>query len=112
MFAAAHRLSSSRDIERVIKSGVRIPTEHTVLYGLPASSGASRVACVVGKKVHKSAVIRHRIQRRLRAACREALLTISGAYDIVVIARGGQLQLMDMKEIVYEITEGFRKLSS
>ncbi len=112
MFAAAHRLASSQDIERVMKTGARVQTEHAVIYSAPSPSGTFRCACIVGKKVHKSAVIRHRIQRRLREACKESMVAISSAYDIVVIAKKQHIQLMDMQEIVHEITGGIQKATS
>lgn len=112
MFAAAHRLTSSKDIERVIKTGSRAQMEHVVIYAAVSGGNGSRCACVVGKKVHKSAVIRHRIQRRMREACKKSIVAISGAYDIVVIAKTQHIQLMDMQELINEIADGFHKTTT
>ncbi len=43
-----------------------------------------RVAVVVSKKVHKSAVTRNRIRRRLYELCRRQLAGLQGGHDIVV----------------------------
>lgn len=95
-----------------MKTGLRVQTEHAVIYGAPSPSGAIRFACIVGKKVHKGAVVRHRIQRRLREACKASMVAISGAYDIVVIAKKQHIQLMDMQELIHEITGGIQQVSS
>ena len=95
-----------------MKTGARVQTEHVVIYSAPSLSGTFRCACIVGKKVHKSAVIRHRIQRRLREACKQCMVAISGAYDIVVIAKKQHIQLMDMQEIIHEIKGGIQKTTS
>lgn len=50
-----------------------------------------RVAVVVSKKVHKSAVVRNRIRRRLYEAIREYESEITLPYDIAIMVYTDQL---------------------
>lgn len=50
-----------------------------------------RVAVVVSKKVHKSAVVRNRIRRRLYEAIREHEPNITLPYDIAIMVYSDQL---------------------
>lgn len=50
----------------------------------------SRVSVVISKKVHKSAVGRNRIRRRVYELMRHELPQFTGAYDIAVIIVSGE----------------------
>lgn len=57
------------------------------MYVRPQASGR-RFGFVVGKKVGK-AVVRNKVKRRLRAACRECLPYLKSGFDAVFVARKG-----------------------
>lgn len=58
-----------------------------------------RLAVVVSKKVHKSAVVRNRIRRRLYEAFRLESPAITGPYDIVVTVFNEQLATISGDEV-------------
>lgn len=78
------RLRRNDEVLAVIRRGKKYRTPYALVYTLP--SRQVRFTCVVGKKVSRSAVIRHRIQRQLREIMREALSSTDVKYDIVLIA--------------------------
>ena len=51
----------------------------------------SRVAVVVSRKIHKHAVIRNRIRRRVYEVLREELKKTYNVYDIVVIVTSSEV---------------------
>lgn len=83
MLSKAHRFHGLRALNFVYKTGriVRGP-----VFGVRAvhnpKRNSHRVAVVISKKVHKSAVARNRMRRRIYGAIRE--ITIPGPYDIVI----------------------------
>lgn len=52
----------------------------------PSGRAQARAVVVVAKKVHKRAVVRNRIRRRLIEIYRESLGTVQPGYDIVISA--------------------------
>lgn len=105
MLAKKNRLAASSDIEDVVVRGARVQGKYVTIYYSPSVGGEVRFACVAGKKVHASAVVRHRVQRKLRAACREIVTTYKGSYDIVVVARTPEVASVNVQEIISEITK-------
>jgi ribonuclease P protein component len=58
-----------------------------------------RAAIVVSRKVHKSAVVRNRIRRRVYEVLRELAPQIQGPYDIVLIAYSDSIAAMPSAEL-------------
>lgn len=58
-----------------------------------------RMAVVVSRKVHKSAVVRNRIRRRVYEAARQYEQQFQGAYDIVVTIFSDQVAVMESEEL-------------
>jgi ribonuclease P protein component len=82
------RLRQSAAIERVVKTGALMRTPYVLLYRSPApGQPTSRVACIVSKRVSKSAVVRHRYQRWLRQYARHVVAQKGPVFDIVLVAR-------------------------
>ncbi len=100
MLSPSHRLAKTADIQQVIRAGKRIQTPFATLYILsPALAAKTRITCIVGKRVDKSAVGRHRIQRRLRAAAAALPLTTPNPYDMVIVAVNIQARSMNIEEV-------------
>lgn len=100
MLASSFRLRASADIERVTRAGKRLVVPIATIYLLsPSPSGHTRIACVAGKRVHKSSVVRHAVQRKLRAACRTLPLDLKDSYDMVIIASRADIRTMKQEEI-------------
>ncbi|MCC8167177.1 MAG: ribonuclease P protein component [Planctomycetes bacterium] len=55
----------------------------------PEQSAPTRLCVVAGKKLARSAVVRNRLRRRLRAAYRADKSACPAGYDVVLIARRG-----------------------
>jgi ribonuclease P protein component len=75
------------------------------MYVRPQCSGR-RFGFVVGKKVGK-AVVRNRVKRRLRAACRECLPSLTENFDAVIIARKNVAEV-DYHHLLREMRDLFR----
>ena len=58
-----------------------------------------RLAVVVSKKVHKSAVVRNRIRRRLYEAVRHEAPAMKGAFYIVLTVFNDQLAMLPAAEV-------------
>jgi ribonuclease P protein component len=58
-----------------------------------------RVAVVVSKKVHKSAVVRNRIRRRLYALIREELPPITPPHDIILSVFSDKVAAVDSADL-------------
>lgn len=58
-----------------------------------------RAAVVVSRKVHKSAVVRNRIRRRVYEIIREAAPTICGPFDLVITIYNDQTASMPAPEL-------------
>lgn len=104
MLSPKHRLAKTADIQQVIRLGKRAQTPFATLYILiPALTTHTRISCVVGKKADKSAVGRHRIQRRLRAAASALPLMQGNPYDMVIVASNTQARSISIEEITTHI---------
>ncbi|MEK7500234.1 MAG: ribonuclease P protein component [Patescibacteria group bacterium] len=87
MLARKNRLTKSIDIENVVVRGTRVRGKNIAIYSAVNTLPVVRFACVAGKKVHASSVVRHRVQRKIRAACASVITSFRGSYDIVVVAQ-------------------------
>jgi ribonuclease P protein component len=65
MISRKHRFRGQRDIEYVYRKGRPTRAGFMGVKAVPAKGDDYRLAVVVSRKVHKSAVVRNRIRRRL-----------------------------------------------
>jgi ribonuclease P protein component len=79
------RLRRRKDFLACYNEGKAYAQAHLVLHVRLQPSGR-RFGFVVGKKVGK-AVVRNRVKRQLRAACRECLPHLIDGFDAVIVAR-------------------------
>jgi len=68
-----------------------------------------RVAIVVSRKVHKSAVVRNRIRRRMYEALRTQEHKIAMPYDLVFIVYSDQLAELPSHQLHHMMTEKLEK---
>ena len=90
MLPASHRLRRGADLRRVAREGSRAGARSVVVHLLLATepgAPAARVGFVVGRGVG-NAVVRHRVQRRLRHLCRDRLGRLPSGSGLVVRALG------------------------
>jgi ribonuclease P protein component len=83
---APHRLSDRGDLRQVVRAGRRSGGDVLVVHLLRTDRpGPARVGFVVGRAVG-NAVVRHRVQRRLRHLCRARLALLPAGSGMVVRA--------------------------
>src|SRR5688572_10913193 len=111
MLPRKSRLSARSDITTTLRSGHRIHTPYATVY--VRRSDLPRATCIVGKRVYKGAVARHRLQRQLREVARVLLSQTSGPYDIVIVAQPKAAQVKKLSElremIVPAVLQFFKK---
>lgn len=97
MVARQYRFHGYNALKFVYQTGKTARTSSVLLrYGPNPRRQKCRVAVVVGKKVHKSAVVRNRIRRRLYASIRTAEIDGKGigdwpAFDLVFTVVNGDV---------------------
>ncbi|MCC6598840.1 MAG: ribonuclease P protein component [Alphaproteobacteria bacterium] len=81
-------LCKRREFLAVQGAGRKWVSHGLILQTRPNETGAKRIGFTVSKKVHKSAVKRNRIKRRLRAAAADVLgLCGQAGHDYVLVGR-------------------------
>ena len=84
MLAKAHRFHGHRSLNYVYRHGQTVRGPLTSLkYARNDRRETYRIAVVVSKKVHKSAVVRNRIRRRIYEQVRLMSDEIKSPYDLV-----------------------------
>ncbi|MCM1984788.1 ribonuclease P protein component [Lyngbya confervoides] len=108
MLAKANRLRRFRDFSHVYKHGKRFRADGLALCTCERADGAqpTRIGIAVGAKVSKRAVVRNRIKRRLRSACRSYLPSLSPGQDLVIVARSAATQC-DYSEFLRQLKQLF-----
>lgn len=106
MIARKHRFHGYGSLRYVYKHGrtVRGPMS-SLKFTLNKRRQEYRLAVVVSKKVHKSAVTRNRIRRRLYEAIRRHDTDITRAYDMVLTVYHEQMAHIpaaDLEKIVLD----------
>ncbi len=112
MLPRSSRLRQTKEIQHVVRAGRRQASSYVRLYSMPGATDESRVACVVGKTVHRSAVRRHRYQRWLREVFKKLnrerpLLT---PYDMVWVAQPGITQAASLEEVYQDLSLRWEEL--
>lgn len=98
MIARRHRFHGYGSLRYVYQHGQTVRGPLTALkYVTNPRRTDYRLAIVVSKKVHKSAVVRNRIRRRLYEAAR--IQQISDPYDIVLTVFHEQVGVMPAEEL-------------
>ncbi len=91
MLAKAHRFHGHGSLRYLYKNGTSVRSHWiTLKYLANPRRKKSRVSVVISKKVHKSAVGRNRIRRRVYELVRQELPNLTGAYDMTFIIISGE----------------------
>ncbi|MBD2232070.1 ribonuclease P protein component [Phormidium tenue] len=118
MLPKHHRLRRSRDFSQVYRQGRRAASAHLLLRAWSIPSGAKaaipndpapRIGIVVSLKVHKRAVVRNRLKRRVRAALRTLLPRLRPAQWIVISLKPEAAEC-EYGEFLRELEQLFTKL--
>lgn len=106
MLGQAHRFHGYGSLRTVYGHGqtVRGPLL-SLRYNHNTKRKTYRVAVVVSKKVHKSAVVRNRIRRRLYELIRLAALQDQPAYDVVVSVFSDKVAELPAQQLAQEFNK-------
>lgn len=92
----------------MIQKGQRLELPQLRIYWRHATP-TPQVACIVGKKVHRLATVRHRYQRLLREAAR-SLIRSGLEYDMVMVAKPEILTLKKLSQLQDVLKPHFQNL--
>lgn len=118
MLPKHHRLRRSRDFSQVYRQGRKAASAHLLLrvWSVPPAAKAGvpndpapRIGIVVSLKVHKRAVVRNRLKRRVRAALRTLLPRLHPAQWIVISLKPEAAEC-EYGEFLRELEQLFTKL--
>lgn len=87
MLIKAYRLKNKNKFKKTFTFGKAVACPYFVLYYLKNNEpGNSKIAFAAGRKIGK-AILRNKIKRRLREACRQHAGNLADGYNIIFIAR-------------------------
>lgn len=87
MLPLEHRLRKDQDIKALFAKGKSVFVPGCVMRLRRNNLSVSRFAFVAGTKVSKSAVVRNRLRRQMRAIVHEHLGRIHPGYDVAFLSR-------------------------
>jgi ribonuclease P protein component len=92
------------------EKGQKVFSKHFLVIALKQPQGPTRLGITITTKVHRRAVQRNRLKRRIREVFRRAYTSLRPSFDLVVIARLGATDL-DYRSVEKELIAGFNKLA-
>lgn len=110
MIDRIHRFQGHGSLRFVYQKGQTVRGPFCSLkYVLNRRRKQYRVAVVVSRKVHKSAVVRNRIRRRIYEIVRTESARIVDPYDLVILVYSDQLATMPAPQLERTILEKLEK---
>lgn len=104
------RFHGHGSLRYVYKQGRAVRTHlATLKYTVNPRRKHSRLAVVISKKVHKSAVGRNRIRRRIYEILREPIASLEKSHDVVIIISSGDMLHLSPEQLNHEITSLLRE---
>jgi ribonuclease P protein component len=100
MLSFPYRFHGHGSLRYVYRNGAAIRSARiTIKYTKNPRRTCSRFAVVVSKKVHKGAVGRNRIRRRLYEVIRQELPSIHSPHDVVMLVFSSDVITMPQEEL-------------
>lgn len=112
MLPRQHRLTGRGEVKRTIEQGraVRSHVLKIVAKTNPDSPAVWRAACIVGRRVHRSAHVRHKYQRWLRH-CVSSLPSLTGKnVDLAIIALPAITRFHTQAEVCQQLVTLFQRI--
>lgn len=110
MIDRTHRFQGHGSLRFVYQKGQTVRGQYCSLkYILNRRRRKYRIAVVVSRKVHKSAVVRNRIRRRIYEIVRSEAARIQDPYDLVITAYSDQMAEMPADQLRQAIIEKLEK---
>lgn len=112
MFGRNHRFHGKNSLNNVYSAGKTVRGPNLTLKFVHKNTNRPfKVAVVVSKKVHKSAVVRNRIRRRIYAQVRQFEQVIPAGTDLVFTAYNESLATMDSEKLALNVSDLLKKAS-
>ena len=109
MIDASHRFHGRGSLRFVYQQGKTARGTYSSLKYIANKRRATyRMAVVVSRKVHKSAVVRNRIRRRIYEIVRVHSSDITAPYDMIFTAHSEQLATLEPAELQEQILSQLR----
>ena len=109
MLARRHRFHGHSSLTYVYRHGSTVRGQHLAVRSVRNSRRSEyRMAVIVSRKVHKSAVQRNRIRRRIYEIIRTGK-PIPTPYDIVVTVFSDQVAVLPPEELAHLVRSLFKK---
>lgn len=108
MLSSRNRFQGRNSLTPVYRKGRVVRQSDLQLRTLATQNATFRLAVVVSKKVHKSAVVRNRIRRRLYELARMHLST-ENRQDIIITVFDVRLATMTANEVQRSVVKLFQK---
>lgn len=100
MIGSTHRFHGHASLNNVYRRAQTVRGPLLSLKTAPREGHRKyRAAVVVSRKVHKSAVVRNRIRRRLYEVIRANQPSFVGPYDLVITVFGDQLAVLEQSQL-------------
>lgn len=100
MLSAKNRFHGHGSLKYLYKNGTAVRSHWlTIKYIANPHRKNTRIGVVISKKVHKSAVGRNRVRRRVYEIMRHELPAFTGVYDITVIIISGETIMASHDEL-------------
>lgn len=110
MLSFTHRFHGHGSLRYVYKNGRAVRTHlMTLKYVSNPHRKHSRFSVVVSKKVHKGAVGRNRIRRRLYEVIRQEIPKINKPHDVAVIVFTSEVMTMSYEELTTTVQNLFEE---
>lgn len=111
MIAVKYRFHGHGSLKYVYKNGQAIRSRYfTARFIKNPHRKLPRFAVVISKKVHKSAVGRNRVRRRVYERLRLDLLPKVSGVDVVIIATNGEVLSLSAQDMQKNLEELFRQI--
>ncbi len=105
MLADCHRLKSPKDFGRVYQQGIRQYQDCLILRAYRSvPRTAPERPTRIGISISKKAVVRNRIKRQIRAACRQFLPYLLANWDVVIVVRPAAVRC-DYHQILQQLEQ-------
>jgi len=110
MIPVKYRFHGHGSLRYLFKNGEAVRSRYiTLKYIANPKRKHSRFAVVVSKKVHKSAVGRNRMRRRLYEIIRLEQPKLAGVYDVAIIITNAEVLSAPHDELTAGLTELFTR---
>lgn len=110
MITKQHRFQGRGSLNYVYRQGRTVRTRTVALRFCPNKQRSSyRAAVVVSRKVHKSAVVRNRIRRRVYENVRILFEPVGQPYDLVFLVYDASVTDMPAAELAHTVDGLLRK---